>query len=96
MTKTDNDFSFNFEENNNLVYDTVQLLNTAQDLAENFASVVNQYDRQPCQNSVNSIVIEALHIRKRLLALIMVSQRMLENCYESNDHLISEYIDKSI
>ena len=92
MTKTDNNnFPYDFEENNGVVYDAVQLLDTAQDLAENFADVVNQYDRDASDTNINAVAIEALHVRKQLLTLITVSQRMLTDCYKENDRLTSKY-----
>ncbi|MCG0739931.1 hypothetical protein [Lactiplantibacillus plantarum] len=92
MTKTDNNnFPYDFEENNGVVYDAVQLLDTAQDLAENFASVVNQYDRDASPDNANGVVIESLHIRKQLLSLIAVSQRILTDSYQANDRLTSKY-----
>lgn len=97
MTKTDsNSFPFDFEENNSVVYDAVQLLDTALDLAGNFADVVNQYDRQPSDTNINAVAIEALHVRKQLLALIVVSQRMLTDCYQDNDRLTSKYVGKLV
>lgn len=92
MTKTDNNnFPYDFEENNGVVYDAVQLLDTAQDLAENFADLVNQYDRDASDTNINAVAIEALHDRKQLLTLITVSQRMLTDCYKENDRLTSKY-----
>ncbi|AMO30194.1 hypothetical protein ACM640_11220 [Lactiplantibacillus plantarum] len=92
MTKTDNNnFPYDFEENNGVVYDAVQLLDTAQDLAENFADLVNQYDRDASDTNINAVAIEALHVRKQLLTLITVSQRMLTDCYKENDRLTSKY-----
>ncbi|USZ60690.1 hypothetical protein NHN12_14895 [Lactiplantibacillus plantarum] len=92
MTKTDNNnFPYDFEENNGVVYDAVQLLDTDQDLAENFADVVNQYDRQRTDTNINAVAIEALHVRKQLLSLIAVSQRILTDCYQANDRLTSKY-----
>ncbi|ARO09961.1 hypothetical protein QC535_10410 [Lactiplantibacillus plantarum] len=92
MTKTDNNnFPYDFEENNGVVYDAVQLLDTAQDLAENFADVVSQYDRDASDTNINAVAIEALHVRKQLLTLITVSQRMLTDCYKENDRLTSKY-----
>ncbi|ANI96410.1 hypothetical protein ACA590_11630 [Lactiplantibacillus plantarum] len=92
MTKTDNNnFPYDFEENNGVVYDAVQLLDTAQDLAENFADVVNQYDRDASNTNINAVAIESLHVRKQLLTLITVSQRMLTDCYKENDRLTSKY-----
>ena len=92
MTKTDNNnFPYDFEENYGVVYDAVQLLDTAQDLAENFADVVNQYDRDASDTNINAVAIEALHVRKQLLTLITVSQRMLTDCYKENDRLTSKY-----
>ncbi|HAT55272.1 MAG TPA: hypothetical protein DCW31_08575 [Lactobacillus sp.] len=92
MTKTDNNnFPFDFEENNTVVYDAVQLLDTAQDLAENFADVVNQHDRDASDTNINAVTIEALHVRKQLLSLIAVSQRILTDCYQANDRLTSKY-----
>ncbi|ASL80485.1 hypothetical protein [Lactiplantibacillus plantarum] len=92
MTKTDNNnFPYDFEENNGVVYDAVQLLDTAQDLAENFADVVSQYDRDASDTNINEVAIEALHVRKQLLTLITVSQRMLTDCYKENDRLTSKY-----
>ncbi|KZD90519.1 hypothetical protein [Lactiplantibacillus plantarum] len=92
MTKTDNNnFPYDFEENNGVVYDAVQLLDTAQDLAGGFADVVNQYDRQRSDTNINAVAIEALHVRKQLLTLITVSQRMLTDCYKENDRLTSKY-----
>lgn len=92
MTKTDNNnFPYDFEENNGVVYDAVQLLDTAQDFAENFADVVNQYDRDASNTNINAVAIESLHVRKQLLTLITVSQRMLTDCYKENDRLTSKY-----
>ena len=92
MTKTDNNnFPYDFEENNGVVYDAVQLLDTAQDLAENFADLVNQYDRDASDTNINAVAIEALHVRKQLLTLITVSQRMLTDCDKENDRLTSKY-----
>ncbi|MEE6692815.1 hypothetical protein [Lactiplantibacillus plantarum] len=92
MTKTDNNnFPFDFEENNSVIYDAVQLLDTAQDLAGGFADVVNQYDRDASDTNINAVAIEALHVRKQLLTLITVSQRMLTDCYKENDRLTSKY-----
>ncbi|MCG0671951.1 hypothetical protein IMAU80038_02750 [Lactiplantibacillus plantarum] len=92
MTKTDNNnFPYDFEENNGVVYDAVQLLDTAQDLAEKFADLVNQYDRDASDTNINAVAIEALHVRKQLLTLITVSQRMLTDCYKENDRLTSKY-----
>ena len=67
------------------------MLDTAQDLAENFADVVNQYDRDASDTNINAVAIEALHVRKQLLTLITVSQRMLTDCYKENDRLTSKY-----
>lgn len=92
MTKTDNNnFPFDFEENNSVIYDAVQLLDTAQDLAGGFADLVNQYDRDASDTNINAVAIEALHVRKQLLTLITVSQRMLTDCYKENDRLTSKY-----
>lgn len=92
MTKTDNNnFPFDFEENNSVIYDAVQLLDTAQDLAGGFADVVNQCDRQPSNTNINVVAAEALHVRKQLLTLITVSQRLLTDCYKENDRLTSKY-----
>ncbi|AVK61391.1 hypothetical protein C5Z25_06240 [Lactobacillus sp. CBA3605] len=97
MTKTDNNnFPFDFEENNSVVYDAIQLLGTAQDLAGGFADVVNRYDRQPSDMNINVVAIEALHVRKQLLALITVSQRLLTDCYKENDRLTSKYVGSKL
>lgn len=97
MTKIDNNnFPFDFEENNSVIYDAVQLLDTAQDLAGGFADVVNQYDRHPSDTNINAVAAEALHVRKQLLALIAVSQRMLTDCYKENDRLTSKYVGSKL